>query len=445
MGRVAIIGYNSVEMSEIIVDAWNQNKSIVMLDWRMPLDTVRELIEECCAEIVYIDSALWDKYKDLLRESCFVVVPFKSNIDDDRFLPQSIYLDFKPNYSDDEAAVIFSSGTTGMAKGVRLSHFAINKNADAISSYMKLSKDDVMYIVKSMNHSSTFVGELLLALKQKIPAIIGKSIVPPRYTLEKINILGATVLVINPTLLRLYVREMQKREMILGRMRDIYVCGALLSNELFHEAKKVFEGVKIHNMYGLSEAGPRVTCQTGLEWENSVGKPIKDVEIKIVDELGRDVREGGSGEVLVHTPSLFLGYVTGNTMKKSEYWYRTGDIGYLKKDGDLVILGRKDDVINIDAHNVVPSTIENIVAKTGIIEECCVLEVPKGIITCVISLKDGIKPYDAVRKVHEVCKEKLASYEMPKKLVVRDIPKNRNGKIDRRILAKEIEEDGCIN
>lgn len=440
MSRIAVIGYNSVELVDIIVNVWNQQNSVVMLDWRMPVDKVKELMMECGSDNIYIDSDIINKYKEL-EDYKMVVHQFSSIRNEDRYLTSEIYSKFTPNYSDEEAVVIFSSGTTGMAKGVCLSHFAINSNADAIIDYMNIQSDDVIYIVKSLTHSSTFIGELLVALKRGISAVIGLNIVPPRYTLRMLRQHEVTLFCTNPTLLRMYVREMEKYPAQFPRMRNIYVSGAILSDELYCEAKAAFRKINICNMYGLSEAGPRVTCQTGHESRNNVGKPIKDVQIGIANEQGYFVDNLEIGEVYVHSKSCFSGYITDQCKKEKTYWLKTGDIGYLTENEELVILGRKDDVMNIDSHNVVPVTIENVVLMNECIDECSAVEVPKGIITCAISLKTDMNINEVLTDIHVLCKKNLAVYEIPRRIIVLDnIPKNVNGKVDKILLVKEINE-----
>ena len=115
-------------------------------------------------------------------------IEYKSNGKSATKLPKEIYNKFQENYSKDDAVVIYSSGTTGKSKGIILSHYAINTNADAIQDYMKLTPDDCLYICKSLSHSSTLTGELLVALKYKIALMIAPTIVPPRFVLNNIFI-----------------------------------------------------------------------------------------------------------------------------------------------------------------------------------------------------------------------------------------------------------------
>ena len=206
-----------------------------------------------------------------------------------QYLSESIYNRFEPNYSQNEAIVIYSSGTTGRSKGIILSHFAINTNADAIIDYMKVGEKDCLYIAKALSHSSVLTGELLVSLKSRAKLVIAPTVVPPRFVLSNIDKFGVTTICLNPTLLQMYVREYKIKPFPLCTLKTIYVSGSILSDKIYMEAHQTFKNIAIYNVYGLSEAGPRVTAQrSDCCKSNSVGKPIKGVNIAIVDEINQE-------------------------------------------------------------------------------------------------------------------------------------------------------------
>lgn len=128
----------------------------------------------------------------------------------------------------------------------------------------------------------------------------------------------------------------------------------------------------------MSEAGPRVTAQReGCCSSNSVGKPIKGVEIAIVNEDGTPATDGERGIVHVNSPSRFTGYISGQTKYKSLYkdWLNTGDVGYIDSNGELYIVDRIDDVIILDAHKIYSGEIEKSILELTEISECTVVKV----------------------------------------------------------------------
>jgi AMP-dependent synthetase/ligase len=226
-------------------------------------------------------------------------------------------------------------------------------------------------------------------------------------------------------------------------LRRIYVSGAILNDKVYKNAQSILRGISVFNVYGLSEAAPRVTAQT-FECckSNSVGKPIDGVEIIIVNEIGTPAPDGTRGIIHVKTPCLFSGYVTGNEKHLSVYrgWLNTGDIGFKDKFGELHVVGRIDDVIICDAHKVYPSDVEKIIMEDQSILDCavssCIVNDSEVIGCLYVSGKDC--SMDIVHRLRNT----LMQYEIPKKyLRVETIPHNSRGKVNRKEVADILSEN----
>ena len=129
MQRIGIIGENSVEYVKKILECWEQNNSVVLMDWRVPLDKAIEIMREIGVSKIYVE----DVFIKNVQDNNILYVPFKSEDQKCTELSPSIFKMYKPNYSENEAVVLFSSGTTGKAKGISLSHRAITNNVDSIA------------------------------------------------------------------------------------------------------------------------------------------------------------------------------------------------------------------------------------------------------------------------------------------------------------------------
>lgn len=433
MSRVALIGENSIGYVNALLDIWNHGDCAVLIDWRIPFETAVDMMKEADVKKCYIETGVYPEISDEEHSSVLLERYEKLNLKAEE-LPSSIYDKFRENYSKEEAVVIYSSGTTGKSKGIILSHFAINMNADAIIDYMKPTSDDCIYICKTLSHSSTLVGELLVALKTKTKLIVAPVIVPPRYVLNNLEKYCVTILCVNPTLLSLYADSYIPSKFNLSVLRTIYVSGSILNDNVYTKAHETFSGTSIYNVYGLSEAGPRVTAQTeNSSKSNSVGKPIKGVQIQIVDEQGKPLPRGDRGILHVSTQSQFNGYVVGSQKHLSLYktWLNTGDIGYIDNDGELHIVGRFDDVIIIDSHKIYPSTIEGIIMESRLVKECVVFKIEKNKKTYMGCLYVGMK--DETITLRNYLKKVLMPYEIPD-IIQRSsfIPKTVTGKITRQ-------------
>ncbi len=430
MSRIALIGENSIGYVNALVDIWNNGDCAVLLDWRIPFSTTIEMMIEADVHTCFIEKGLFNKIENEFSNSIDFVTYEKQN-NSAELLPNCIYEKFHENYSRNEAVVIYSSGTTGKSKGIILSHFAINTNADAIIDYMNPTAEDCIYIAKTLSHSSTLTGELLVALKARMKLVIAPTIVPPRYVLNNINKFGVTIVCLNPTLMSMLADEYERSQYDLSSLKTIYVSGSILNDRIYEKSHAVFSHIQIYNVYGLSEAGPRVTAQRGdCCKSNSVGNPIKDVEIKLVNEQGSIVSDGEYGIIHVNTPSLFNGYVVGKNKHISLYegWHNTGDVGYIDTNGELHIINRLDDVIIIDSHKVYPSEVEKIIIEQSKVKECAVAKVELNGNEFIGCLYVSEKEID--RDIKEKLKKKLLTYEIPRFFLrCNSLPRTKNGKL----------------
>jgi len=304
VSRIALIGENSIEYIKMLLNIWNNGDCAVLIDCQIPPSVAVEMMLEANVGVCYVERKYYDKIHEKLYKPV-ELFPYEKENSYAQLLPTEIYNIFQEKYSRDEAVVIYSSGTTGRAKGIILSHFAINTNADAIINYIKPNNDDCMYIVKNLAHSSTITGELLVALKTRTQILIAPIVMPPRYVLNNIVKYNVSIVCVNPLLLSMYCDEYKKRDYDFSSLKKIYVSGSILSDRIYGMAKTLLCKQEIYNVYGLSEAGPRVAAQRGDCCQgNSVGKAIEGVDIVIVDESGNVLSNGECG--IIHVNSSFF-------------------------------------------------------------------------------------------------------------------------------------------
>lgn len=450
--RVAIIGENSTEYVNILFDIWNAGNCAVLIDWHIPGNTAVKMMVEAGVSVCYIDKQVYgqtaffqDNHNINIKYIMYDVVNRSAC-----FLDSKCYEKYNDNYSKDEAVIIYSSGTTGNSKGIILSHYAITRNADAIIKYMCPQVTDCLYTIRPFSHSSTLTGELLVAVKSKCKLLISPVIITPKNIFRNIGIHNVSIICLNPKLLDVLTDAYDNKNPI-SSLKTIYTSGSVLNSELLSKAKMMFQGVNIYNVYGLTEAGPRVSAQRyDCMHDNSVGKPIEDVNIIVVDEYGNQKTINEKGYIHILTPSRYIGYVTGEEKYNSYYknWMNTGDIGYFDEYNELHVVGRSDDVIFIESHKIYPDDIVSKIIKHADIDECVVVGVrykSKDILCCVYSSKKKIR-----KDINSILEQMLMKYEIPKIYIKNDyIKRTKNGKVKvddiKKEVIKQIEDMSKVN
>lgn len=426
--RIGLIGDNSSVFVEKLIQIWNDGNCAVIIDWRLPLKKINDLLMLSDVEKCYIANDILPIHFDGIKMNNIKYIPYAYKKERITYIPQNNKDKYLSNYDESEALILFSSGTTGNCKGIILSFRAINNNADSIMKYMNLSSDDSIYIVKSLSHSSSIIGELLVGLKAGCKIYTSSAVTPPQILLNNIENHAITCLALNPTLLKLLCKAGTVKKHIYPKLRAVYTSGSKLEIEVLYDFRKIFNDVPLLNVYGLTEAGPRVTAQTlfSNNLDGSVGRAINNVEIKIDYVNFTD----NCGEICVKTNSLYSGYVSGIDRRvSSDGWLHTGDIGYIDDNENLFVIGRKDTMIIVGAHNVFPEQIEKIVQQSGMIDDCIVYAKRDNIfgekIVCDYVLKSNLN----VSLLKKYCYEQLAPYEIPKEFNQVDmIETTHNGK-----------------
>ena len=438
---IGLIGENSIKYIDIMLDILIEQNIVVLVDWRIPLNISLNMLRQLGINKCYLERTKWKENDGVENMN---IIYFDSNKNEAQKLPVSLYKKYKnisENRSKKDAIVFFSSGSTGKAKGVKLSFAAINNNVDAIIDYMHPTSEDSILISKSLAHSSTVIGELFVGLKTNATILIEPTITPPGTVLKHIKKYNISIWCINPTLLSIYSKLLSEGKYQINSLKYVYFSGSIADKHLLEESKRNFKDVLLINVYGLTEAGPRVTAQrlTSVEKIGSVGTPIKGVEVKIISEFGQELPPNSIGVIHVKTMSIMNGYLSG-TGKKSFYldWLNTGDLGYIDTEGDLFVVGRSDNMILYGAHNVYPEEVEIILKKYEKIDDCIVFGIKQRIygerIVCLYVSSSEV--YE--KELRNYCTKNLASYEIPHEFhKIEEILYNLNGKCMREYL-KEI-------
>lgn len=348
----------------------------------------------------------------------------------------------------DPALLLSTSGTTGKAKIVALSHHNVLTNAWEHGNAVGYTSDDTFLISMPMHFSSTIITQIVSGLLHGVKLVLVPLPLLPRIAVNLIYSKPITGFSGVPTLFLQIISEVeQSNHPPLENVLFIVVSGAALSDSLFKRLKKVFIQADILQTYGLTEASPRVTMMRRGDSELSCGYPIRDVAIRIADESNSEIERGSVGEVQVKGPNVMLGYYNNEVLTKEiiiDGWLKTGDLGLINKEGCLVITGRKKNIIITGGMNVYPEEVEDLLSSFEVISEVVVMgsqdkllgEIPIAFISVTANQTIDIK------QLQRQCFKVMSVYKVPRVWYILDsVPKTKTGKLDRSQLKAMLEND----
>ncbi|HEX2926738.1 MAG TPA: class I adenylate-forming enzyme family protein [Ruminiclostridium sp.] len=341
------------------------------------------------------------------------------------------------NY-EDLALILFSSGTTGIPKGIMLSNNNIISNVQAISDYLGLSPADRLLLVKNINHASSITGEMLISFYNGCTLYLTRDLPTPAVILQLMCKKEITVFFAVPSILFTLVRYRDFNSCRFEKLRILNFYGACMGYEEIKTLHEKFPGVNLIYSYGLTEASPRVTYLSGeelLKKQGSSGKAIRDVEIYITDGRENFESPGNAGEIAVKGPNVMLGYYKNSELTEKALrngLLHTGDFGYMDADGFLYVVGRKDNLIIQSGKNVYPEEIEKVLGSCPGIAEALVRGEDDSFlgqkIVAYLVTADGCKP--DLKEVLLHCRQNLEDYKVPREFYfIERLEKNPNGKI----------------
>ncbi len=346
---------------------------------------------------------------------------------------------------EDSACLIFSGGTTGVAKGILLSHYNFVANALQISAWGHLSQEQNRILaVLPLFHG------LGMSVTMNAPVYAGAEIVlVPRFNarqvLKAIQKYRPTFFIGVPTMFVAFSNLPDVARYDLSSLKGIFVGAAPLTRAIKEDFEAKTGGRMIEG-YGLTEAVTAIMANPyhGVHKIGSIGIPFPDVEVKIVSlDDGADVAPGQLGEIILRSPTVMQGYDRNpeETAKAlSGGWLFTGDIGYMDEDGYFYITDRKKELIIVGGFNVFPREIDELIYQHPKVKEGICVGVPDAYkgerIKVFLVLKAGVTA--TPEEILAYFRENLTPYKVPSEVEFRtELPKSMIGKILRRSLREE--------
>ncbi len=355
---------------------------------------------------------------------------------------------------EDIALILYTSGTTGFPKGVMLSHkHIVTRIQTRDMDLYKLPQKGKSLMAVPHYHTAGIQGTLK-NIHRPMTLVIMRQF-ETREFLERVKKEKVQACTLVPTMLRRVVDFPDLKGYDLSSLKQIRYGSAPMSLDLLMKAMDVFQGCAFTQGYGMTEGSattlsvedhdldcPPDIREKRLERLLSAGRAIKDVEIKIVDQDGKELPAGEVGGIHIKGPAILTGYwkdPDATREKVKAGWLDTGDLGYLDEDGYLFLAGRHKDIIIRGGENIAPAEIETVIESHPDVYEAAVIGVPDPewgeVVRAVVVPRPGAEISE--RDIIDLCDQRLAGFKRPASVIFTDsIPRNPTGKVLKRVLRE---------
>jgi long-chain acyl-CoA synthetase len=440
--RVILHIENSFDFYIIYFAIWNIGAIVVPLNTFLHEKELAHVIKDSGAKIAFVGNSLQENWSNLLKLNLIEKLPhilLQDSIDWQQAVPEKIDFNVDVLNPDELCLLLYTSGTTGLPKGVMLSSRNILINA--MQAYARLTlcsyrKRERLFCVLPLFHS--FAQNTCMWL----PVMIGASVIVVPKIDRKLILQGLHK---NPTIFfgfpALYGLLCLLKTAPLDSIK-IFVSGADMLPDKIRSAFAMIYGRKICAGYGLTEASPVVAFNydNDAKKTNVVGKVLSSMECDIRDDKENSLNQNQTGILWLRGDNIMLGYynspsITDKVLKNG--WLNTGDLASIDKDGNLAINGRDKDLIIHKGFNIYPQEIENVLMSHPNVIKAAVIGVDEVLSGQVPIAYVAIKGVDQniQDSLRQLCLNNLAQYKIPRKFIcLDDLPMNSTGKVDKKRL-----------
>ena len=349
-------------------------------------------------------------------------------------------------HGDDLAIILFTSGSTGLPKGVMLSHRNLLANAGSILDDLPIRADDRALVIVPFCHS--FGNSILQThILAGATLVVGTTLAFPNLIVQALEKFRATSFSAIPEVFGMLLKYGRLGETPLPALRYMTVAGGGMRYDISETIAARIAPATFHVMYGQTEASPRLTSLPPDQLtvrRASIGKPILGVELAIKDESGRDLSPGEVGMLCARGENVMLGYWNDRegTAKvlSDDGWLQTGDLAHRDEDGYFFIDGRANLLVKIQGHRVHPAEIEGVVEARFPNTRAVAIPMDRGEETrfALFIAAQNDQPID-VAEIRATCIRELPAYKVPLHFeIVEDLPLNSAYKVDRAALSLRI-------
>jgi long-chain acyl-CoA synthetase len=439
--RVALLSANGHRYLEAFCGVPASGVVLVPLNTRLAPNELAHIVQHCGARVLLSDRDPGD-LADLVEHVILIPDEYERLVADASPEP----LDAAARISaDDIAALFYTGGTTGLPKGVMLTHRNLVANAFNKIVACSLTADDVFLAAPAMFHVAG------IAPLTGLTWLGARTITTPMFDaavcLDLIAQHRVTFFLPVPTMLASLVVEQRARPRDVSSLRLLGHAGSPIAAELIRQAHEVFPETELAQFYGATETSSVVTrlrheeLTLGTDLAGSCGQPAVGVAVRTVRPDGQDCEPGEVGEVLARSNAVTIGYwadpkATADALR--EGWYHTGDLGYLNDRNYLFVVDRAKDMIVSGAENVYSVEVEDALYRHPAVAEAAVFGVPDETwgeaVHAIVVMHPGMSATGEELRLH--CRQLIAGYKVPKVIEIsaEPLPKSGPGKILKRVL-----------
>lgn len=349
---------------------------------------------------------------------------------------------------EDPALILYTSGSTGVPRGVVQTFRNVNANSRSIVEYLGLGPDDRAMLVLPLYYcyGRSVLQTHLLAGGS---VVLDSRFAFPRTVLEAIGSEGCTGFAGVPLTFEIIRRQVDPSSIPFPRLRYLTQAGGAMAPETIAWVREAFRPARLFVMYGQTEATARLSYlppEEGLRKKGSIGVPIPGVDLRIVDDAGVEVPPGTVGHLVARGDNVTPGYLDEPEETAAilhDGWLWTGDLAHRDADGFFFHQGRSKEIIKVKGHRVSPAEIEHVLAGHPDLAEAAVIgakhdlwgEVPAAFVV----VRPGASPTE--EELRAWCRERLPAFKVPSRFTTLAVlPRNPAGKLLRAELAARLDE-----
>ena len=363
-GNIVGIFLPNVAAYALSVFAINKIGAISLpLNIRLDTQTIKFILQKAKVKLVITNKEFCGKLAKTRLPIGMIVVEDKRDYFDKQNLPKKIIEKEKsiksPFRRDDVAIVVFTSGTTGAPKGAMMTNANLLFNCQSCEEGFGLSKDDIHLIVVPLFHVTGLNSQLLASIYVGNSSVLLKKY----HTQDVINLLEkykVTIFIAVPSVFVLLLEKFKRGFANLTYLKKIGYAGAPMPTQVIKDLKKLRPNLECYNFYGLTETSSITTVlpdRYALETPDSVGIPAPGIQVEVIDNKGKTLKNGQVGELLIKGGNIVKGYLHNKKITLKAIvngWLHSGDLARIDDKGRVFLVGRINEIINRGGEKIYP-------------------------------------------------------------------------------------------